>query len=157
MIDFPRNEGLEFAEWTTSPSTLVQWMQKDLNNTSDRKIKDAKSFQREKAGHLEKIMSPRIPGNPFKCWKNIVFLYRSLYLAKMSIKCGNSIKTFSDLQSTLKHVWIAQNAKVLKFKKYIYFCGLVYSFKEQLSLRIFLMWLLNFQITAHCLVNLFPF
>lgn len=101
MIDFPRNEGLEFAEWTTSPSTLVQWMQKDLNNTSDRKIKDAKSFQREKAGHLEKIMSPRIPGNPFKCWKNIVFLYRSLYLAKMSIKCGNSIKTFSDLQGLI--------------------------------------------------------
>lgn len=106
MIDFPRNEGLEFAEWTTSPCTLVQWMQKDLHNISDRKIKDPKSFQREKAGHLEKIMSPRYQvrrhqNNPFKCWKNTVFLYRSLYHAKMSIKCGNSIKTFSDLQGLI--------------------------------------------------------
>ena len=61
MIDFPRNEGLEFPEWTTS-STLVQWMQKDLNNTSGRKREDPKNFQREKAGHLEKIISLRIPG-----------------------------------------------------------------------------------------------
>ena len=62
ILDFPRNKGLESPEWTTSPSTLVQGRQKDLNNTSDRKREDAKNFQREKAGHLEKIRSPRIPG-----------------------------------------------------------------------------------------------
>lgn len=61
MIDFLRNEVLELPEWKTSPSTLVQWMQKDLKNTSDRKREDPKSFQREKEGHLEKTMNPRIP------------------------------------------------------------------------------------------------